>query len=230
MLELRGVRVAYGAAEVVRGVDLHVDRGEVVGLVGPNGAGKTTLLRAICGLVPLRGGEVEFDGRLLAGLATERIAALGISMVPEGRQVFGTLSVAENLALGSGGDPSVVDALLGRFPILAERGAQRAHRLSGGEQQQLALARALAGKPRLLILDEPSLGLAPKIIDVIYELLGTLRSEGMTILLVEQNVERTAQFCNRCLMLSRGTIEAEGSWEKLQRDPALQRAYLGRAL
>jgi len=230
VLELRGVRIAYGAAEVVHGVDLQVDEGETLGVVGPNGAGKSTLLRAICGLVALSGGEVVFDGHKLNGLPPERIAGHGIGLVPEGRQIFGTLSVAENLALGSRGNSAMADELLARFPVLAERATQRANRLSGGEQQQLALARALAGSPRLLILDEPSLGLAPMMIDAIYDLLGGLRAEGMTMLLVEQNVTRTAEFCDRCVVLSGGRVRLRGSRMELEGDPELLSAYLGQEL
>jgi branched-chain amino acid transport system ATP-binding protein len=229
VLELRDLRVAHRRVEVVHGVDLYVGEGEVVGMIGPNGAGKSSILRAICGLVRPTGGEVSFAGRSLAGLAPEQIAGLGLALVPEGRQIFKTLSVAENLALGARGrDGAGSERVLARFPILRERAAQRADRLSGGEQQQLALARALVGGPRLLILDEPSLGLAPKMIDVIYELLAGLREEGVTMLLVEQNAARTIEFCDRCLVLSGGRIRAQGLREELQRNPDLLRVYLGR--
>ena len=231
MLELCGLRVARGGAEVVHGVDLKVERGESVGVVGPNGAGKSSILRAICGLLRPSGGEVRFAGRTLAGLAPEEIARRGLAMVPEGRQVFGTLTVAENLRLGTrGGDRTAVERLSGRFPILAERAGQRADRLSGGEQQQLAIARALVGSPRLLVLDEPSLGLAPRLVDATYELLAGLREEGVTMLLVEQNAARTVDFCERSLVVAGGRIRAEGSRVALQRNPQLLRAYLGRQL
>jgi branched-chain amino acid transport system ATP-binding protein len=229
VLELRDLRVAHRRVEVVHGVDLDVGEGEMVGMIGPNGAGKSSILRAICGLVRPSGGEVSFAGRSLAGLAPEQIAGLGLALVPEGRQIFKTLSVAENLALGARGrDGAGSERVLARFPILRERAAQRADRLSGGEQQQLALARALVGGPRLLIVDEPSLGLAPKMIDVIYELLAGLREEGVTMLLVEQNAARTIEFCDRCLVLSGGRIRAQGPREELQRNPDLLRVYLGR--
>ena len=229
MLELRGVRVSYGQIEVVHGIDLSVDRGEVIGVIGPNGAGKSSILRSICGLVRPSSGEVAFEGRVLTGMAPERIARLGLALVPEGRHIFKTLTVAENLRLGARepGDGESMERTLARFPILRERGGQRADRLSGGEQQQLAIARALLGRPKLLILDEPSLGLAPKMIDVIYELLGELRAEGVTMLLVEQNAARTIEFCDRCLVLSTGQVRAQGSRRELQRDPDVLRAYLG---
>jgi branched-chain amino acid transport system ATP-binding protein len=230
MLELSGVRVAYGGIEVVHGVDLGVDEGEAVGMIGPNGAGKSSILRAICGLLRPTAGEVRLEGRALTGMAPERIARLGVALVPEGRHIFKTLSVAENLRLGARGDDgdATWEQTLERFPILRERAGQRADRLSGGEQQQLAIARALLGRPKLLILDEPSLGLAPKMIDVIYELLGGLRGEGTTMLLVEQNAARTIDFCDRCLVLSTGKVRAGGSRSELQRNPEVLRAYLGR--
>jgi len=222
--------VAYGGVEVVHGVDLALAPGEVVGMIGPNGAGKSSVLRAICGLVRPRSGEVLLEGRALNGMAPEQIARLGLALVPEGRHVFKTLTVAENLRLGEWrGDNgySAVDQTLDRFPILRERANEHADRLSGGEQQQLAIARALIGKPRLLILDEPSLGLAPKTIDLIYELLEGLRREGTTMLLAEQNAARTIDFCDRCLVLGGGRVRVQGDREELQGDPGLLRTYLG---
>lgn len=230
MLELRGTSVAYRGVEVVHGVDLSVAAGEVVGMIGPNGAGKSSVLRAICGLLRPSAGEVLFEGRALNGMAPERIAKLDLALVPEGRQVFRTLTVAENLRLGAWDaerGEAAIEPVLERFPILRERAGEHADRLSGGEQQQLAIARALLRRPRLLILDEPSLGLAPKTIDAIYELLGELREEGTTMLLVEQNVVRTIDFCDRCLVLSSGRVRAEGSREELRGDTDLVRAYLG---
>jgi branched-chain amino acid transport system ATP-binding protein len=228
VLELAGLRVSYGSVEVVHGVDLAVGSGEVVGLVGPNGAGKTSILRAICGLRRPSGGRVELEGRAIDRMATEEIARLGISLVPEGRQIFGTLSVSENLRLAARGAGERVAAMGERFPILAERGGTRADRLSGGERQQLAIARALVTAPRVLILDEPSLGLAPKLIDQTYGLLAELRAEGVTMLLVEQNARRTIDFCDRTVVLGGGLIRAEGSREELRRNPDVVRAYLGR--
>lgn len=231
MLELQEIRVSYGRIEVVHGVDLSVGEGEVLGMIGPNGAGKSSILRAICGLVRPTSGETVFEGRVVTGMAPEQIVRLGLALVPEGRHIFKTLTVAENLRLGAGrnGDGSAwMEQTLDRFPILRERAGQRADRLSGGEQQQLAIARALLGRPKLLILDEPSLGLSPKMIDVIYELLQGLREEGVTMLLVEQNAARTIDFCDRCLVLGTGKIRAEGSRSELQRNPDVLRAYLGR--
>ena len=232
MLELREIRVGYGRIEVVHGVDLSVGAGEVLGMIGPNGAGKSSILRAICGLARPTAGEVRFENRVLTGMAPEQIVRLGLALVPEGRHIFKTLTVAENLRLGVGSDGggAWMERTLERFPILRERARQRADRLSGGEQQQLAIARALLGRPKLLILDEPSLGLAPKMIDVIYELLQSLREEGVTMLLVEQNAARTIDFCDRCAVLSTGKIRAQGSRGELQRNPDVLRAYLGRQI
>jgi branched-chain amino acid transport system ATP-binding protein len=231
MLDLRGLCVAYGGVEVLHDVEMSLGEGEVVGVVGPNGAGKTSLLRAICGLARASAGEIRFDGKPLCGLEPEEIAGLGIALVPEGRQIFGTLTVAENLRLAAPGNGNeTMEGVLERLPILRERFGQRADRLSGGEQQQLAVARALLRRPRLLILDEPSLGLAPKTIDVVYGLLEELRAEGATMLLVEQNAARTIDFCERSLVLAGGRVRASGRREELQRDPEVLRAYMGRQL
>jgi branched-chain amino acid transport system ATP-binding protein len=232
LLELRNLRVAHDRVEVLHGVDLSVSAGEVLGIIGSNGAGKSTLLGAICGLARPSAGEATFEGRNLIGQAPEQVARLGLSLVPEGRQVFGTLTVAENLSLAArSADPSAqVEATLERFPALRARATLHADRLSGGEQQQLAIARALLTGPKLLILDEPSLGLAPKTIDWIYELLKGLREAGMTMLLAEQNATRTIAFCDRTIVLSAGILRAQGTREQLQRDPDVLSAYLGRQL
>jgi branched-chain amino acid transport system ATP-binding protein len=231
MLELHEIRVSYGRIEVVHGVDLSVGRGEVLGMIGPNGAGKSSILRSICGLVRPTSGKAVFENRVLTGMAPEQIVQLGLALVPEGRHIFKTLTVAENLRLGARGENESgawIEQTLERFPILRERAGQRADQLSGGEQQQLAIARALLGRPKLLILDEPSLGLAPKMIDVIYELLQSLHDEGVTMLLVEQNATRTIGFSDRCVVLGTGKIRAQGSRSELQRNPDVLRAYLGR--
>jgi branched-chain amino acid transport system ATP-binding protein len=230
MLELRELRVAYDKVEVVHGVDLSIARGEVVGMIGPNGAGKSSILRAICGLARESAGDILFEECVLNGMSPEQIARLGVALVPEGRHIFKTLTVAENLRLGAQNEDGQeeIEWALERFPILGERAEQRAERLSGGEQQQLAIARALVGGPKLLILDEPSLGLAPKTIDIVYGLLQSLSEEGMTMLLVEQNAARTIDFCQRCVVLGTGKIRAQGRREELQRNPNLLHAYLGR--
>ena len=224
MLELRGVRVGYGTAEVVRGVDLELGPGEAVGLIGPNGAGKSSLLRAMFGSAGARAeGSIRLYGEELIGKAPEEIAALGLALVPEGGGVFASLTVAENLALAAGKAPAAVEATLAGFPLLRERAEQRAERLSGGERQQLAVARALASEPRVLVLDEPSLGLAPRAIESIYELLGRLREDGMTMLLAEQNAARTIEFCDRCLVLGNGGVRLRGEREELRHEGRLLR-------
>lgn len=231
MLELRDLRLGYGPIEVVHGVDLSVGEGEAIGMIGPNGAGKSSILRSICGLLRPMSGEIAFEGQNVTGMTPEQIVRLGLALVPEGRHIFKTLTVAENLRLSARSDAESkvwIEPTLERFPVLRERAGQRADRLSGGEQQQLAIARALLGRPKLLILDEPSLGLAPKMIDVIYELLGGLREEGVTMLLVEQNAARTIGFCDRCAVLGTGKIRAQGSRGELQRNRDVLQAYLGR--
>lgn len=224
------MRVAYGVVEVVHGVDFRIAQGEVVGMIGPNGAGKSSVLRAVCGLVRPSSGEALFEGRLLNEMAPEQISRLGLALVPEGGHVFKTLTVAENLRLGgpgNGASAALMEQTLERFPILRRRTGELADRLSGGERQQLAVARALIGRPRLLILDEPSLGLAPRAIDLIYGLLSGLREEGTTMLLVEQNAARTIDFCDRCLVLGEGRVRAQGGRDQLRGDSDLLRTYLG---
>ncbi len=221
----------YGAEPVLRDIDLQVRRGEVVALLGANGAGKSTLMRALAGLHrPLRGG-IHFDGRDLVPLATERIVALGVILVPEGRQVFPELSVLDNLRLGAflqqtGADVRL-DAVLNRFPRLRERLQQRAGHLSGGEQQMLAIGRGLMALPKILLLDEPSLGLAPKMIAELYAALDALREDELTLLLVDQMAGLALTLCDRAYVIESGHIVAKGSPQSIARDPALAKAYLG---
>lgn len=228
MLEVADLHVAYGDVEAVHGVSVHVATGEVVGIVGPNGAGKSSLLRAICGLVTPTRGHVRFEGDDITGDVPERIVRRGVALVPEGRHIFKTLTVAENLLLGTTVKPDAdIEPVLDRFPILRERYHAQADGLSGGEAQQLAIARALLSQPKLLILDEPSFGLAPKMIDFVYELLAELRRSGLTMLLVEQAAARTVAFSDRCVVLASGVQRAAGTREELQRDSSLLDAYLG---
>jgi branched-chain amino acid transport system ATP-binding protein len=232
LLDCRGVAVSYGAVHALRGVDLAVRRGTVHVLLGANGAGKSTLLAAISGLVPLRAGAIRFDAASLAGLDARAIVRRGIAHCPEGRRLFGALTVAENLRLGAAGraDPAGADAdraaLLALFPILRERLGQAAGTLSGGEQQQLALARALMAGPRLLLLDEPSLGVAPKLVTQIFETLVELRRRGTTILLVEQNVRAAAAIADDATLLASGAVRFAGPAAQLDTD-ALVGAVLG---
>lgn len=234
MLTLKSVQAGYGRLVVLKGVSLHVRPGEVVTLIGGNGAGKSTLLKAVCGLVPVRRGAVEFAGEDLTRMPAERIVGLGLALVPEGRRVFSSLSVAANLELGAfhRRDRQQVrrdlEGLLARFPILRERASQPAGTLSGGEQQILAIARALMSRPRLLMLDEPSMGLAPKMLAQVYDILAELKRAGTTLLLVEQNARAALKLADRGYVLETGRIILQGTAAELQEDPEVQRAYLGK--
>jgi branched-chain amino acid transport system ATP-binding protein len=232
MLEVRSLTVRYGRIPAVENLDLRVGEGEIVGLVGPNGAGKSTTLSAIVGLVPAAAGEITFDGESIIGTPTEKIVRRGIAVVLEGRRMFSTLTVGENLLLGRTAartpvPEAALDVAFARFPILREAFDDPAGRLSGGEQQQLALARALLGEPRLLLLDEPSLGLAPLVVDVIFETLAQLRRDGVTILLVEQSIRRTIELADRTYVLRSGRIALSGTRSQLADIDELEGAYLG---
>jgi branched-chain amino acid transport system ATP-binding protein len=232
LLIVDGLTVAYGAVVAIRNVSLEVAPGEIVATLGPNGAGKTTLLRAIAGALKPQRGTVTFDGRDLTGLVPEAVVRRGIALVPEGRHVFPTLTVQENLTIGgiarTDRDELAADTerWLARFPILGERANQLAGTLSGGEQQQLSIARALMSRPRMLLLDEPSLGLAPIFVDRIFELIQELRTEGVTVLLVEQNVHRALEIADRAYVLSVGRVVASGPTDQLM-EGELERSYLG---
>ena len=234
MLTLKSVQAGYGRLPVLKGISLHVRLGEVVTLIGGNGAGKTTTLRTISGLLPPRKGVVEFDGQDLTKLAPERIVTLGLALVPEGRRVFRSLSVTANLELGAyhrrdkGRVRRDLEDLKERFPLFRERGHQAAGTLSGGEQQILAIGRALMARPRLLMLDEPSMGLAPMMVVRVYDILRDLKDAGTTILLVEQNARAALKVANRGYVLETGRIILDGSAADLREDPEVQRAYLGK--
>ena len=233
MLTLDDVRVYYGAIQAVRGISLVVHERELVALVGANGAGKTTTLRTISGLYRPRTGRIEYDGRNLTALAPHEIVAVGISQAPEGRQIFGSLTVRENLMLGTvrRRDRQAVGEDLERvftlFPVLKERLGQAGGTLSGGEQQMLAIARALMARPRLLLLDEPSLGLAPMMVGRIFEVIARLKAEGVTILLVEQNARKALEVADRAYVLETGRIALAGTAAELAANPHVERAYLG---
>ncbi len=214
VLELQGVEVRYGAVAAVRGLDLRLERGEIVGLIGPNGAGKSTTLHAIMGLVPLHAGEIRLGGTSLRGRAPEAVARSGIALVPEGRRIYPNLTVAENLRLGLAarrsrvGEHRAADIAWVHelFPIVAEFASRQAGTLSGGQQQQLAIARALVARPDVLLLDEPSLGLAPQLVDVVFAALAEIRRRGVPVLLVEQRAQRTVAFADRSYVLSNGEL------------------------
>ncbi len=232
-LEVRDLWAGYGRTEVLRGVSLEVRDGEIVAIIGPNGAGKSTVVRAVYAQCDIRRGEVLLDGARLTGTPAHRLVARGIAGVPQGRTVFPSLTVQENLDLGvyhEGGRPESarLAEVLGRFPVLGERRHQRAGTLSGGEQQMLALARALLSHPRLLLLDEPSLGLAPRIQDQLFATIAGINAEGVTVLMVEQNARRALALAHRAYVLELGQNRFEGPGPALLADPRVQRLYLGR--
>jgi len=218
--------VRYGAVEAVHGISFTADGGAVTALIGANGAGKSSTLAAISGLVPATG-HVVFEGRDLSGWAPHAIVRAGIVQVPEGREILARMSVEENLLLGLRGSRDAVRGAYERFPILAERRALAAGNLSGGEQQMLAIARALLARPRLLLLDEPSLGLAPKMVAAVFEILADLKRQGVTMLLVEQNALRALRLADRAYVLDLGRITMSGTGEALLHDEAVARTYLG---
>ncbi len=232
MLQVTGIKVAYGPIEAVKDVSFRIGEGSIVSLIGPNGAGKSTILNALSGLVPVRSGSIVFEGRDITRTAAYRRVARGIVQVPEGRQVLSTMSVRENLELGGyRRHGRSLLAEIGRmeeyFPILRQRSKSPAGSLSGGEQQMLAIARGLMACPKLLLLDEPSLGLAPLVVRFIFEFIRKLRDEGQTILLVEQNARQALAVSSYAYVVERGRIVLQGQSEQLQSDPAIARAYLG---
>ena len=212
MLEIESLEVRYGAVSAVRGVALTVGRGEIVGLIGPNGAGKSTTLHAVMGAVPTSAGDIRLAGRSLRGRRPEQIARAGVALVPEGRRIFAELTVEENLRLGlagrrsSAGAKDAVEEVFELFPAVRESRRRPAGVLSGGQQQQLAIARALVAEPDVLLLDEPSLGLAPTIVDAVFDTLRVIRERGVTVLLVEQRAQRTVAFADRTYVLSNGEL------------------------
>ncbi|MEB3184363.1 MAG: ABC transporter ATP-binding protein [Cyanobacteriota bacterium] len=233
LLQLKGLSVRYGSVQALSGISLEVHKGELVTLLGSNGAGKSTTLRAISALVPAAAGQILWRGGSVAGVPAHRLLKLGIGHCPEGRRVLSRMSVAENLSLGAylRRDAAAIDADLercyGMFPRLAERRTQLAGALSGGEQQMLAITRALMGRPELLMLDEPSLGLAPKLVDEVMTALADLHREGLTILLVEQNANAALAIADRGYVLETGTITLAGPAKQLLADKGLQASYLG---
>jgi len=232
LLRVQGLKVAYGGIQAVRGIDFEVGEGELVCLIGANGAGKSSTLKGIMGLAHPKG-EVLFHGERLHKLPTHAIAARGLALVPEGRGIFGRLTVAENLDMGAftrrdkAGIKADLARVYGLFPRLEERRAQLAGTLSGGEQQMLAIGRALMGRPRLLLLDEPSMGLAPLMVRKIYETVAAIAQEGVTILLVEQNANLALQVSQRAYVMESGAITLAGPSARLSADPKVRAAYLG---
>jgi branched-chain amino acid transport system ATP-binding protein len=233
MLEVDNLSVRYGAISAVRGASLKVNSGEIVSLLGSNGAGKSSLVSAVVGIIPTAGGTVRFEGDDITRANAETVVARGMTLTPEGRRVFGDLSVHENLILGAATNRNRaqvrqdIEKYFDMFPILRERSQQLAKTLSGGEQQMLAIARSLMSRPRLLMLDEPSLGLAPRIVDGIFDLMVKLRDEGLTILVVEQNASEALSIADRAYIMTTGTVVYEGMAAELVGSDNLMDAYLG---
>ena len=232
ILEVRDLRVVYGAIEALKGISLSLREREIVTLIGANGAGKSTTLRTIMGLVPARGGEIRFHGRPTRGTPTHRLVREGLILVPEGRAIFSNLSVRENLEMGAyarrdRGIAQDFEKVYGIFPRLKEREKQTGGTLSGGEQQMLAIARALMSRPKVLLLDEPSLGLAPILVHTIFEAIEQIHREGTPVLLVEQNANAALKHSNRAYVLETGTVALEGTSAEVAANPKVKEAYLG---
>ncbi len=233
MLAIESLDVYYGAIQALEGVSLGVGEGEIVAIIGSNGAGKSTMLRTISGLIRPRAGSIRFQGRSIGGERADEIVRLGISQSPEGRRIFTNMSVEENLKMGAfirrdaAGIASDVERVLGRFPRLRERYKQNAGTMSGGEQQMLAIGRAMMSRPKLLLLDEPSLGLAPNLVAEIFRIVLDLNAEGTTVLIVEQNANRALEIAHRAYVLETGVLVLEGTGRELMTDPKVKAAYLG---
>jgi branched-chain amino acid transport system ATP-binding protein len=233
LLEINGIDAYYGRVRALRGVTLHVDKGEVVALIGSNGAGKTTTLRTISGLMHPATGTINFDGRDLTNMDAAAVVRLGICQAPEGRRLFPRMTVRDNLVMGAysrrdkGGIKTDMDRVFELFPRLKERLSQISGTLSGGEQQMLAIGRALMSKPKVLMLDEPSLGLAPILIETIFQIVREINSQGIPVLLVEQNAQKALAIANRAYVLETGSIVKEGTGKELMESEDVQKAYLG---
>jgi branched-chain amino acid transport system ATP-binding protein len=233
MLKIKGLQVNYGGIQAVKGIDLEVAQGELVTLIGANGAGKTTTMKAITGLKPYTIGDIEYMGESIKGVPPHLLLKRGLAMVPEGRGIFSRMSIVENMQMGAylrtdtDGIKSDVDRMFGFFPRLKERATQYAGTLSGGEQQMLAMARAIISKPKLLLLDEPSMGLSPIMVEKIFEVVRAISAEGMTVLLVEQNARLALQAANRGYVMDSGLVTMSGDAKTMLDDPKVRAAYLG---
>lgn len=233
MLKVEGIDVSYGQVQILHGVSMVVHPGEAVSIIGPNGAGKSTVLKSVCGMLKPTSGAITMDGKSVLGLRPENIIRHGMAVVPQGRIVFGNMSVTENLELGAfslkdkSQVPTLMDRVFTLFPRLAERRKQAAGTMSGGEQQMLAMGRALMSSPRIVLMDEPSLGLAPMFVDLIFEQIGVLKNEGLTLLLVEQNAKRSLEISDRAYVLELGINRYTGTGEALLADPRVRELYLG---
>lgn len=232
-LEVHNLQVFYGLIQATRDVSFTVEQGEIVSLIGANGAGKTTIMHSLCNLIPKRSGQVIFDGNDITSTPSHKLVPLGIAQVPEGRRIFQELTVVENLRLGAftrkdkGEIEETLEQMYQRFPILKERSKQVAGTLSGGEQQMLAMSRALMSHPKLLLLDEPSMGLSPLYVNIIFDMIKQVNEEGTTVLLVEQNAKKALSIADRAYVLEIGSIAATGTGKELLEDDAIRKAYLG---
>jgi branched-chain amino acid transport system ATP-binding protein len=233
LLDINGLHAGYGAVRVLHGLSLNVAPKSITALLGSNGAGKTTLMRAICGLIPTEAGDIRYDGRRMNDMSADRRVAQGISLVPEGRMIFPEFTVEENLRVGAVGPrvradvPRLMDRMFGLFPRLAERRRQLGHTLSGGEQQMLAIARGLMAEPRLLLLDEPSLGLAPLVVSQVFDAIERIRKDGLTVMVVEQNVRRTLSIADFAYVIEHGALAMSGPAKDVADNDGVKRAYLG---
>ncbi|UXU87138.1 ABC transporter ATP-binding protein [Burkholderia sp. S-53] len=233
MLKIKGLQVNYGGIQAVKGVDMEVRQGELVTLIGANGAGKTTTMKAITGLKPYSAGDIEYDGKSIKGVPSHELLKRGLAMVPEGRGIFARMSIVENMQMGAylrNDNEQIkkdVERMFGFFPRLKERATQLAGTLSGGEQQMLAMSRAILSKPKLLLLDEPSMGLSPIMVEKIFEVVREISKEGITVLLVEQNARLALQAADRGYVMDSGMVTMEGDAKQMLDDPKVRAAYLG---
>ena len=233
LLEVKDLVVSYGGIEALKGISFSVDEGQIVTLIGANGAGKSTTLRAITGIVPVKSGTITYNGENITGMDTQKVVERGIALVPEGRRVFANLTVLENLKIGAylrkdtAQIQKDIEYIYKLFPRLEERSWQLAGTLSGGEQQMLAVGRALMGKPKMILMDEPSMGLSPLLVKEIFEIIKEVNKQGITILLVEQNAKMALAVSDRAYVLETGTITIEGDAQQLLNDPRVKKAYLG---
>ncbi len=233
LLKVKGLKVSYGGIKAVKGIDLEVNEGELISLIGSNGAGKTTTMKAITGSLPMEDGDVEYMGKSIRGKGAWDLVKTGLAMVPEGRGVFTRMSITENLQMGAyvrsdkAGIAQDIERMFGIFPRLKERKDQLAGTMSGGEQQMLAMARALMSQPKVLLLDEPSMGLSPIMVDKIFEVVRDVSAQGVTVLLVEQNASRALQIANRGYVMDSGEIIMSGDAKQMLTDPKVRAAYLG---
>ena len=233
LLEVTDLKVNYGLIQAIKGVSFTVNKGEIVALIGANGAGKTTIMHSVCNLIPKAGGKVMFDGNDITAIPAHKLVPMGISQVPEGRRIFQELTVAENLKMGAytrrdkKENEETLERMYKRFPILKDRAKQIAGTLSGGEQQMLAMSRALMSHPKLLLLDEPSMGLSPLYVNTIFDMIKKVNEEGTTVLLVEQNAKKALTIADKAYVLETGMMITEGTGHDLLEDDSIKKAYLG---